>query len=324
MDLLMEKRAVGKTGLNVTPIGFGAAALGGMPETFGHDIDDETAHATVRAIFDSPVNLLDTSRVYGFGRSEARIGAVIRERGGLPDGFVLATKLDRDLETGRFDASQARRSAEESLKVLGVDHFQMLNLHDPEHARDLEEIRRPGGALETMFRMKEEGLAQAVGIAMGRIDVLMPLLRDWPFDVVLSHNRYSLLNRSAEPAMELAAEKQVAFFNGAPFAGGVLAKGSAAVKRITYQPVGEEALAPVMAIEDLCAREGIAPGALALQFSLRAPRVASTIVGVSRPERVRQTLEWATAPIAEKIFDAMQEFPYSRDDPEMDRVYKPG
>ena len=61
-----------------------------------------------------PVNFLDTSRIYGFGRSEERIGAVIRERGGPPEGFIISTKLDRDPETNRFDASQARRSLEES------------------------------------------------------------------------------------------------------------------------------------------------------------------------------------------------------------------
>jgi D-threo-aldose 1-dehydrogenase len=63
----------------------------------------------VRAVFDGPVNFLDTSRNYGFGRSEERIGEVIRERGGLPPGFVISTKLDRDMETSRFDGARARR-----------------------------------------------------------------------------------------------------------------------------------------------------------------------------------------------------------------------
>ena len=78
----------------------------------------ERARETVRAVFDSPVNFLDTSRNYGFGRSEERIGEVIRERGGIPQGFVISSKLDRDMETNKFDGARARRSLEESLKTL--------------------------------------------------------------------------------------------------------------------------------------------------------------------------------------------------------------
>lgn len=320
----MERRAIGQTGLSVTAIGFGTAALGGMPDTYGHDVDEETARATVRAIFDSPVNLLDTSRNYGLGRAEARVGAVIRERGGLPDGFVLSTKLDRDMDSGRFDSDQARRSAEESLKALGVDRFQILHLHDPEHARDLTEITRKGGALDTLFRMKEEGLVKAAGIAMGRIDVLLPILRDWPFDVVLSHNRFTLVNRSAAPVMDLATARGIAFFNAAPFAGGVLAKGSATVRRITYQDADDAALAPIRCIEAICQRDAVSPGALALQFSMQESGITSTVVGVSRPDRVAQTLDWTRQDIALRTFEEGISAGYSSEDPEFGRVYVPG
>ena len=141
----MDKRAIGTTGLSVTPLCFGMSGLGNMPDTYGYEVDDARARETLRAIFDGPVNFIDTSNNYGFGRSEERIGAAIRERGGLPEGFVLSTKLDRDMETGRFDADRARRSVEESLMRLGIDSIPMLHLHDPEHARDLDEITGKGG-----------------------------------------------------------------------------------------------------------------------------------------------------------------------------------
>ena len=180
----MKRHPIGTTGLHVTPLGFGTAALGGMPDTYGHDVDEAIARETINAIFESPANLIDTSRNYGFGRSEQRIGAVIRERGGLPDGFVVSTKLDRDMETGRFDADQVRRSAEESLTALGLEKFQILHLHDPEHARDLDEIRRPGGALDALVRMKDEGMADAIGIAMGEIYYVKELAEDCAADGV--------------------------------------------------------------------------------------------------------------------------------------------
>lgn len=191
----MERIAIGKTGLAVTRLGFGASGLGNMPDTYGYEVSEARARETLQAIFDGPVNLLDTSNNYGFGRSEERIGAAIRERGGLPEGFVLSTKLDRDMETGRFDADRVRRSVEESLTRLGLDRVQLLHLHDPEHARDLSEITREGGALDALFRLREEGIAQAVGLAMGRLDIMMPILRERPFDALISHNRYTLLNR---------------------------------------------------------------------------------------------------------------------------------
>ena len=320
----MDKRPIGKTGLSVTPIGFGTAALGGMPDTYGYGVDDETAHATIREIFAGPVNLLDTSRNYGFGRAEERVGRVIRERGGIPDGFVISTKLDRDMDTGRFDGDRVRRSAEQSLEALGIDRFQILHLHDPEHARDLNEITRKGGALDTLFRLKDEGLVQAAGIAMGRTDILAPLIGAWPFDVVLVHNRYTLLNRSAQDVFASARSKGMTIFNAAPYAGGVLAKGSGQVQRITYQAADAAALAPVRRIEAVCAGQDVAPGAVALQFSMRQALVDSTIVGVSRPERVRQTLGWARDAVAPDLWSELEALPFDSHDPEAERVYVPG
>ena len=77
-----------------------------MPDTYGYEVSEARARETLDAIFESEVNFLDTSNNYGFGRSEARTGDAIRARGGLPDGFVISTKLDRDMETLRFDADR--------------------------------------------------------------------------------------------------------------------------------------------------------------------------------------------------------------------------
>ncbi|MAQ83151.1 MAG: oxidoreductase [Maritimibacter sp.] len=320
----MKTVQIRDTGLSVTDICFGTSALGNMPDTYGYAVDEDRARATLKAIFDGPANFLDTSRAYGLGESERRIGAVIREMGGLPEGFVLSTKLDRDLDTGRFDAARARASLEESLEVLGLDSIPVLHLHDPEHARDLDEITRDGGAMDELFKMKEEGLCQAVGLAMGRIDMMFPLVKAYPFDTLISHNRFTLLNRAADEMFTYAHAQGMAVLNAAPYASGVLAKGSAEMPMITYQKADDAALAPVRHIEEVCAAQGIATGPVALQFSMRDPRVASTVIGVSKPERVAQTLEWAAVDIPDQIWDALEELPYSMEDPEANRDYKPG
>ena len=320
----MEKHAIGNTGLSVASIMFGTSSLGNMPDTYGYEVSEGRARDTVAAIFDGPAKCIDTSNNYGFGRSEERVGAVIRERGGLPEGTFLSTKLDRDMETGRFDAARARQSLEESLTRLGLDSVPLLHLHDPEHARDLSEIKDRGGALDELFKMKKEGLAKAVGLAMGRVELQFRLLRNWPFDALISHNRYTLINRSADEMFDFANEQGMAILNAAPYAGGVFAKGSAQMPRVTYQDADEEALAPIRRIEAICARHGVAPGAVALQFSMRDPRIASTIVGVSKPERVAETLAWAEADIPEAVWEEIGSLGYSSEDPEANRDYKPG
>ena len=324
-DTAIEKVGLDGTKLAVTRLSFGTSGLGDMPDTYGYGVDTERAQATVRAIFDGPVNFFDSARIYGIGRSEERIGAVIRERGGLPPGFVLSTKLDRDPKTNRFDGARARRSLEESLKALGLDRIHLLHLHDPEHAVSLAEITAPNGAVAELFKIKAEGLVDAVGLAAGRVDIMMPMLRDFDFDAIITHNRFTLTNRNAEPMIDFCRSKGIAVLNAAPYAGGVLAKGSGSYKRYVYQEVSNDAvLDPVRRIEAICARHDIPVGAAALQFSLRDARIASTICGVTRPERVAETLAWARWPIPQAVWDELLALPFATDDPEATRDYKLG
>ena len=320
----IAKTRLGRTSLMVPRICFGTTSLADMPATYGYPVDVERAKATVNAILDGPAPFLDTSRNYGLGRSEERIGMVIRERGGLPAGAVISTKLDRDMTTRRFDAAQARRSVEESLAALNLDRVHILHLHDPEHAVSLDDIIGPKGAIAELFKMKEEGLADAVGLAAGAVDIMMPILRDWDFDTLITHNRFTLANRNAQEMIDFAHEKGIAVLNAAPYAGGVLAKGSASFKRYVYQEAAAETLDPIRRIEEICARHDIPPGAAALQFSMKDPRITATICGVSKPERVHETLAWAAWPIPNEAWDELLELPFSLDDPEATRIYNPG
>ncbi|MFT3975323.1 MAG: aldo/keto reductase [Amaricoccus sp.] len=310
-------------GITLPKIVFGTSGLGGMPDTYGYDVDEDRALDTIRAVLALPDGMLDTSRNYGTGRSEARIGKAVAGLGGWPAGRLLSTKLDRHNETGRFDAAQARRSIEESLAALGVDRVDILHLHDPEYAADLDEVTRKGGALDTLVALRDEGLARAIGLAAGRVDVMMPILADWDFDCLVTHNRMTLVNRNAEPMLDFAAARGIAVLNAAPYAGGMLAKG-AANARYVYQEPTEEMRAPVRRVEAACARFGVPPGAAALQFSVRDPRIAATICGVTRPVRVQETLDWAAFPIPEELWAELETLPFETHDPEATREYKLG
>lgn len=294
-------RPFGRTGLMVTPVCVGCAPLGNMPETFAYSVPEENALATVRAVFDSPINFVDTAASYGDGESERRIGLVLRELGGVPSGFVLATKADRSLQTGEFSGDQMKRSVERSLRLLGVDRLQICYLHDPEHV-SFEEITRPGGALDVLQRFAVEGVIQHLGMAGGPIDLMMRYVDLGCFEAVITHNRYTLLNREAEPLLDQASRLGLAVVNAAPYGSGILAKGPSAYPRYMYRDAPTELVAKARRLEDTCARHGVPLAAAALQFSLHDTRITSTIVGMTRPERLAQTIELARTPIPDQLW----------------------
>jgi D-threo-aldose 1-dehydrogenase len=308
----LPRRPLGATGLQVTPLCIGCAPLGNMPETFAYEVPEERALQTIRAVFASPINFLDTAAAYGDGESERRIGIVLRELGGLPAGFVLATKADRNLQTGEFSGPQMRRSVERSLRLLGLERLQLVYLHDPEYIPDpqrdpFEVMMEPGGPVEVLLQLKEEGLIEHLGIAGGPLDMMSRFVETGLFEAAISHNRYTLLRRDADRFWELCRSRGVATVNAAPYGSGLLAKGPEAYPRYMYGAAGEELLRRARRMQEACERYGVPLAAAALQFSLRDQRIVSTIVGVTRPERVEETLQLAQLPIPEALWSELDE-----------------
>ena len=315
----LRTRTLGDTGLLVSPLCFGCAPLGDMPETFGFSVAKERAHQTLRTAIESPVNFLDTASSYGDGESEKRIGEVLRELGGVPPGYVVATKADRDLSTGDFSGEQMRRSVERSLELLGMDKLPLVYLHDPEHA-SYEDTMAPGGAVEVLVSLKEEGVIEHLGVAGGPIDLMIRYIETGAFEAVITHNRYTLINRTAEPLLNRAAELSVPLLNAAPYGSGILAKGPDVYARYAYQDATQELIETVRAMFEVCAEYDISLATAALQFSMKDPRVVSTVVGLSRPERVQQTIDLATHPVPDELWHRLEALvPEEQRDPEESR-----
>lgn len=300
MSSMLSRRPLGGTGLEVTPLCMGGAPLGSMPQQFGYDTPADRGIATVREVLDSGINFLDTANIYADGESERRIGAALVEIGGPPDDFVLATKVDRDAEGG-FSGDRVRRSAEESLERLGVDRVPLLHLHDPEHI-SFEQAMAPGGAVQTLFELRAEGIAEHIGLAGGPVELMARFLREAPFEVLITHNRWSLLDRSADDLVDEAVERGVAVLNGAVFGGGMLARGPGESTKYAYHEADEEILDRARRMHEACHRHDVPLAAAALQFSMRDSRIASTIVGTSRPERVAETIRLAERPVPEELW----------------------
>ena len=294
-------RELGRTGLRVPEICFGGGPLASMPAAFGYEVPEERALETVRRVLRGPVPFLDTAAGYGGGRSERIIGQALAEIGGLPPGFVLSTKVDRDGATGDFSAAQVRRSLEGSLERLGLDRLQLLLLHDPEHI-SFEAAMAKDGPVAELVRIREEGLAEHIGVAGGPVGLMARYVATGVFEVLLTHNRWTLIDRSADQLIDAAHAAGLAVLNGAPFGGGILAKGADRHGRYAYAEAHPVVADRVRHMAAACARHGVPLAAAALQFSTRDPRIASTIVGVTRPERVAETIRLARWPIPEELW----------------------
>jgi D-threo-aldose 1-dehydrogenase len=297
----LELRTLGSTGLLVHSLCIGCAELGNMPETFAYAVPEDQAMTTLRAIVYGPVNFIDTAASYGDGESERRIGLVLKELGGMPAGFVLATKADRNLQTGDFSGDQIRRSVERSLRLLGLDRLQLVYLHDPEHTT-FDAAMAPGGPVEVLQRCVDEGVIANLGVAGGPIPMMIQYVETGCFRVAISHNRYTLLDASADPFWDACQRMGVAGVNAAPYGSGLLAKGPSAYPRYAYQAAAGDLLERARQMESASHRYGVPLAAAALQFSLRDPRIVSTIVGLSKPERLQQTLDLATHAIPEELW----------------------
>lgn len=301
-----DRRPLGRTGLEVSPVCIGTSPLASMPQLYGYEVSEQRAEDTIRAVLDSPFNFLDTSNNYGGGTAEERIGHVLADMGGVPPGFVLATKVDADPRTGDFSGDRVRRSAEESLRRLGLDRIQLMYLHDPEFHLTFAQAMAPGGAVEALACLRDQGVIGHLGVAGGEVRLLRQFAATGLLDVVLNHNRFTLVDRSAEPLISQAAGLGLGFVNAAPYGGGMLVKGPDAQPAYAYRPARDQVRDAVRAMQRACAGYGVPLAAAALQFSVRDRRVASTVVGVSEPARIKELEALAAVPVPAALWAELE------------------
>ena len=314
----LARRPFGATGLLVPPVAVGTAPLGNMGDTFGYEVAERDAVDTILAALEGPIPYIDTAALYGDGESERRVGIALRERGGLPKGAVLETKQGRDPQTNEYSGETVKRRMERSLQLLGVDRVDVVFLHDQEWTT-FEAAMAPGGPIDVLRQFRDQGVFTYLGVAGGPIPLQIQYVETGLFDAVIHHNRYTLLNRSAEPLIELAAERGMAVLNAAPYGSGLLARGPEAYPRYAYQPAAPHILDRAHQFAAIAGRYDVPLAAVALQFSTRDPRMTATIVGMSRPERVAATIRHLTTPIPEALWEEIAAIPFDTNDPEEHR-----
>src|SRR6266851_2158479 len=210
----LTPRQLGRAGFEVRPFGLGSASLGSDRAT------DEAAVATVRRALELGIDFIDTSAGYGMGESERRIGLALtpadRRR------IRLQTKAGTGTQPKDYRGDAIRRSVEASLQRLRTEYLDVCLIHDPD---DFGPVVAPGGGIEALVRLKEEGVIGATGLGVRSHDFHRRAIADGRFDVILTYMDYTLLSRTAEPLIAEAGAAGLGVVIGSPLATGLLASG---------------------------------------------------------------------------------------------------
>jgi D-threo-aldose 1-dehydrogenase len=322
-----ERVPVGRTGLSVTRLGFGAASIGGVFDL----VDDRDGLATIDHAWDVGIRYFDVAPLYGYGTAERRLGRVLG--GHRRDEFVLSTKVgklvrrvdevepgadvDRDAFGDRRDADPNAdsgyrvvfdysrdgilRSVEESLGRLGLDRIDILYLHDPDDHWETA----IGEAYPTLHRLREEGVVRAIGAGMNQSAMLARFAREGDFDVFLLAGRYTLLDQDAlSELLPTCLERNVAVVIGGVMNSGILAA-PGQEGRFNYKPAPTAIVERARRLAAACARHDVPLKAAAIQFPLAHPAVVSVVAGVGRIAHLDEYPSFMRQPIPAALWDEL-------------------
>jgi aryl-alcohol dehydrogenase-like predicted oxidoreductase len=287
----MQFRPLGRTGLNLSWLSFGASSLGA--EFRGVDIDE--AMRSVRVALDQGMNFIDTSPFYGRGMSEVLLGIALRD---VPrDRYYLGTKLGR-YDVGHFDFSARRvvESVDVSLHRLGTDYLDVMLCHDIEFV-DMAQIVEE--TLPALRKVRDAGKVRFIGVSGYPMKLFRYVLDRTDLDVVLSYNHYTLQNTMLADLVPYLKQKQVGIMNAAPFSARLLT--NAALPK--WHKATTEVRDCARRAAEHCASRGVDIAQLALQYSIANEDLTTCIVGSANPENVRNWVKWSEQPLDRKLLD---------------------
>ncbi|MGW8741746.1 aldo/keto reductase [Streptomyces sp. NPDC055794] len=313
----MRAAVLGGGGVQVTALGLGAAAIGGLYE----DVGEDEAAATVEAAWDVGIRYFDTAPHYGLGLSERRLGAALRTR--PREEFVLSTKVGRVLEshdgggddrangfavpaTHRrrwdFSADGVRRSLEDSLTRLGLDRVDLVLLHDPDDHGE-QAFREAYPVLE---ELRSQGVVRAIGAGMNQSRMLTRFLTDTDVDAVLCAGRYTLLEQGAlETLLPAASAAGKSVIVGGVFNSGLLAD-PAPGATYDYAAAPAHLLERAVGMRAVVEAHGLPLRAAALRFPFGHPAVASVLVGARSAAQVVDAVAQVRGPAPRAVWDDLR------------------
>ncbi|MFL6449785.1 MAG: aldo/keto reductase [Bryobacteraceae bacterium] len=290
----MERRSLGKTGLQVSPIGFGASPLG---NEFGEIAEAEATRAVHEAI-DRGINFFDVSPYYGRTLAESRLG---RALSGKRDKVVLATKCGRyDTDGFDFSAVRVRSSVDESLRRLRTDFVDLLQAHDIEFGdrRQIEEETIPA-----LREVQKSGKARFIGITSYQLSMMARIAQTVPVDTVLSYCRFNLFVQDMNDLLTPVLEKEkIGLINASPLHMGLLG----GIPLPAWHPAPESVRDAATRVRQLCHDRHLNPAQVGLRYCLDDSYVASTLIGMATPEQVRMNTEAIALNLEESLCSDIQ------------------
>src|SRR5881394_1117781 len=292
----MQTRPLGKTGLQVPILSFGASSLGAE---FRNVTLDEVLKS-VRVALDSGLNFIDTSPFYGRGMSEVLLGVALK---GVPrDSYTLCTKLGRyDLQHFDFSARRVAESVDVSLHRLGTDHLDIILCHDIEFVAMQQIVDETLPALQ---RVQQQGKVRCLGFSGYPQKIFRFICDQTEVDCVLSYNQYTLQNTRF-------ADETIPYLKGIGI--GILNAGPFSVRLLTNAPLPawlkepETVKAAARKAAGHCAKKGVDIAKLALQFSSANPDITTTIAGSANPDNIRNWAKWLEEPLDLQLLAEVQE-----------------
>lgn len=293
----MPQRPLGRTGLAVSVLSLGGAAIG---QQYG-PVTQSEVNETVSTALDAGVNLIDTSAYYGQGVSETMLGQALAN--GLRQRVHICTKAGR-FASNVFDFSPAamRRSLDESLKRLRTDHVEILLAHDIEFADDYERIFTE--TANVLHELKREGKCRFVGMSCYPLGLLKQAIERCQLDVVISYCHFNLQNQRLLAELLPTAEKHgVGVLNASPLAMGLLTNQGPP----PWHPADEEINAACRQAAALCREQGHDIAELGMQFCVAERTIPSTITGTARAAELRINLEAMKRPFDPRMLATVEE-----------------
>jgi aryl-alcohol dehydrogenase-like predicted oxidoreductase len=294
----MQTRRLGNSDMHITPIGFGAWAIGGGGWAFAWGAqDDADSIATIREALDLGINWIDTAAVYGLGHSEEVVAKALEGVKNRPFVFTKCGRVwDENKQIGkRLKAASIRAECEASLRRLKVDVIDLYQMHWPEPDEDLEE------GWQTMLKLKEEGKVRWVGVSNFSAEQMARVAKFGP--ITSLQPPYSLIRPEVEESiLPHCKANNIGVIVYSPMASGLLT-GAMTRERIAAMPADDwrkeknkhyqeplltRNLNLVELLKKIGSRHGRSPGEVAVAWVLRHPAVTGAIVGARRPGQLKE------------------------------------
>jgi L-galactose dehydrogenase len=280
----MIYRPLGNTGLQVSLLSYGASPLGSV----FRDIDEAEGIRTVQTALDLGINLIDVAPYYGLTRAETVLGKALATVS--RDRYLLATKVGRyGVDAFDFSAARVTASVDESLRRLGVEHIDIIQVHDIEFG-NLDQIVEE--TLPALRRVRDQGKARFIGITGYPMESFRYVLDRAEVDTILSYCRFSLNDTALAEFLPYLKAKGVGVISASPLSMGLLTERGAP----EWHPAPEVLKAACARAAAHCRVRGVDISQLALQFAVSHPDIATTLVGTASPENLRKNAAWIESP----------------------------